>query len=134
MSAGHLIEVGSPQALCDHPRQAFTATFLGARTVVEGRSRNGIFEAPGLSCRGAPDDAKAIVLRAARLRLTPTPDNPLNLTGVLCASAFLGDAYEIDVDTAAGRVRVLAPSDVPPPLKGAACQIEALPGALSFLN
>jgi putative spermidine/putrescine transport system ATP-binding protein len=49
MSAGRLVEVGTPQALCDHPRHAFTASFLGARTVVEGRSRDGIFEAPGLS-------------------------------------------------------------------------------------
>ncbi len=36
MNKGRLVEAGRPQALCDHPQDAFTASFLGARTVVEG--------------------------------------------------------------------------------------------------
>ncbi len=134
MNKGRLVEAGRPQSLCDHPRDAFTASFLGARTVVEGRSRDGIFEAPGLSCTGAPADAKAIVLRAARLSLVDRPDNPLRLEGVLSAAAYLGDSFELDLDTAAGRVRVITPSDIPPPAVGAACRVSALPGGLSFLT
>ncbi len=134
MNRGRLVEAGRPQALCDHPRDAFTASFLGARTVVEGRSSGGVFEAPGLTCAGAPANVKAIVLRAARLSLTDLPGNPLKLEGVLSAAAYLGDAYELDLDTAAGRVRVIAPSDVPPPAIGTACRVAALPGGLSFLT
>ncbi len=45
MDKGRLVEAGPPLSLCDHPRDAFTASFLGARTVVAGRTRDGIFEA-----------------------------------------------------------------------------------------
>jgi putative spermidine/putrescine transport system ATP-binding protein len=134
MDQGRLVEVGSPLALCDHPSHAFTASFLGARTVVPGSSRNGTFEAPGLSCSGAPAGAKAIVLRAARLRLADAPGNPLRLEGVLTSIAYLGDAYELYVDTAAGRVRLLTPSEAPPPPLGATCRVSALPGGSSFLT
>jgi putative spermidine/putrescine transport system ATP-binding protein len=134
MDRGRLVEQGPPQALCDAPQQAFTARFLGARTVIEGASRAGVFEAPGLACAGAPVEAKAIVLRAARLRLADPPENPLRLDGVLAAAAYLGDAYELDVDTPAGRVRVLAPSETRPPAVGASCRIAALPGAVSFIS
>ena len=133
MDHGRLVEIGRPVELCDAPREPFTASFLGARTVVEGRSEAGVFTAPGLTCQGAPAGASAIVLRAARLRLAPDGRGPLAVTGVLSACAFLGDTYEIDVTTAAGRVRVLAPSDAPPPPVGSACAIEALPGGYSFI-
>jgi putative spermidine/putrescine transport system ATP-binding protein len=134
MDQGRLIEVGSPLALCDHPSHAFTASFLGARTVVQGSSRNGVFEAPGISCSGAPAEAKAIVLRAARLRLANAPGNPLKLEGVLASIAYLGDVYELDIETAAGRVRLLTPSEISPPPLGATCRVSALPGGSSFLT
>src|SRR5207237_7971 len=117
-----------------HP---FTAGFLGARTVIPGGVRAGRFEAPGLVCADAPAAASAIVLRAARLRLAagagPAPAGPLGLAGTLAGAAYLGDAFEIDVDTEAGRVRVLAPSDRAPPPLGGPCRIEALPGAVSYI-
>ncbi|MBN9061167.1 MAG: Fe3+/spermidine/putrescine ABC transporter ATP-binding protein [Rhizobiales bacterium 65-9] len=134
MSAGKLVEVGTPAALCDEPSDAFTASFLGARTVVPGKTENGVFVAAGLSCVGAPAGASAIVLRAARLRLAEKTQGPLTLQGVLSSSAYLGDLFELDVDTASGRVRVLAPSQTPPPPIGAACHVEALPGSVSFIN
>ena len=43
MSQGQLLEVGTPVALCDRPAAEFTASFLGARTVVPGRSESGLF-------------------------------------------------------------------------------------------
>ena len=134
MSAGKLVEVGAPKALCDHPVHPFTASFLGARTVIEGRSRQGIFEAAGLRCEGAPDDASRLVLRAARLRFANQAMAPLNLEGVVVASAFIGDLFETDVETSAGRVRLLTPSDTDPPPLGAACHIQALPGGVSFIR
>ncbi|MCA3324070.1 MAG: ABC transporter ATP-binding protein [Roseomonas sp.] len=134
MQQGKLIEVGTPQALCDHPQEAFTASFLGARSVIAGRSSNGIFEAPGLGCADAPAGAKAIILRAARLRLSETPNGPLRLGGVVTSAIYLGDDYEVEVETPAGLVRVLSPSDMPPPAIGRACQITALAGGYSFLS
>jgi putative spermidine/putrescine transport system ATP-binding protein len=134
MSAGKLVEVGTPQALCDAPRHPFTAGFLGARTVIAGATVDGVFAASGLSCAGAPPRAAAIVLRAARLTLSPSPEDPLDLAGVVGAATYLGDAWELDVDTAAGRVRVISPSDAPPPPIGAACRIGAGPGGVSFIT
>ena len=101
MQQGKLIESGTPQALCDHPQEAFTASFLGARTVIAGRSRDSVFVAEGLSCAEAPADAKAIILRAARLWISATPHGPLRLDGMVTSAIYLADDYEVEVDTLA---------------------------------
>ena len=101
MQQGKLIESRTPQSLCDHPQEAFTASFLGARTVIAGRSRDSVFEAEGLSCAEAPADAKAIILRAARLWISATPHGPLRLDGVVTSAIYLADDYEVEVDTLA---------------------------------
>jgi putative spermidine/putrescine transport system ATP-binding protein len=133
MSGGKLVEVGAPMALCDSPSHPFTASFLGARTVIEGRTDAGIFTAPGLRCEGAPVGATRLVLRASRLQFGNGAAGPLDLAGTVAATAYLGDLYESDVETKAGRVRVLSPSDMPPPPVGSACRVAALPGGLSFI-
>jgi putative spermidine/putrescine transport system ATP-binding protein len=133
MDHGVLCEVGPPAQLCDAPTHPFTAAFLGARTVVPGRAEGGIFTAAGLRCTEAPARASAIVLRAARLRLADAPDGALSLHGVLAAAAYLGDVFELDVQTEAGRVRIVAPSEIAPPPIGTACHVRALPGGVSFL-
>ncbi len=133
MSGGRLVEVGTPTALCDRPRHPFTASFLGARTVIEGRTEAGIFTAPGLRCAGAPTGATRLVLRASRLHFGSDVAGPLDLSGTIATTAYLGDLYESDVETAAGRVRVLSPSDTPPPPIGSVCRVTALPGGLSFI-
>jgi putative spermidine/putrescine transport system ATP-binding protein len=132
MSKGLIAEIGTPAQLCDKPRSAFTASFLGARTVIKGRSSNGVFEAPGLSCAGAPDGATSLVLRASRLRISSEP-GPLTLTGTLVNAAYLGDTWEADIQSASGTVRVIVPSDLPPPPLGTACSIQAQPGGATFI-
>ena len=134
MDHGRLVEVGTPLALCDHPRHAFTAAFLGARTLIKGRTGADGFTAPGLVCMGAPANASAIVLRGARLRLSDTQTGPLSLSGVLANAAYLGDVFEVDVQTPSGLVRVLSPSENPPPPLGSTCQINVLPGGFSFIT
>src|SRR6266446_6257832 len=47
LDRGRLVEVGTPQDLSDHPAHPFTAAFLGARTVIEGRASDGVFRARG---------------------------------------------------------------------------------------
>jgi putative spermidine/putrescine transport system ATP-binding protein len=51
----------------------------------------------------------------------------------LVGRAYLGDYFEADVDTEAGRVRLVLPSDVPPPPVGSLCRVSALPGGVSFI-
>lgn len=132
MAKGVMVEIGTPEALCDHPTAPFTASFLGARTVISGTAENGVFAAPGLTCRDAPAGATRLVLRAARLRYSAEP-GPLALNGTITATAFLGDTYESDVVTAAGPIRVIVPSETPPPPVGATAPIQALPGGVSFI-
>ena len=137
MDQGRLVEVGTPLALSDAPRDPFTARFLGARTIVEGRSEAGVFTAPGLRCEGAPASAARLVLRAARLQvegLDGIANGPLEATGHVQATAFIGDLFETDVATASGVIRVLVPSQNPPPPVGSPCRITALPGGVSFMQ
>jgi putative spermidine/putrescine transport system ATP-binding protein len=132
LNQGQIADIGAPEQLCDHPSDAFAAAFIGARTVIAGRTSQGVFEAPGLAFAGAPEDATRIVLRGPRLRLTAS-DGPLRIHGHVASRAYLGDYYETDVETASGRVRVVAPSDAPPPAVGEACEVSALPGGVSFI-
>ncbi len=135
MSAGELVEVGPPDALSDHPRHPFTASFLGARTVIPGKTSGDMFEAEGLSCSGAPPGATAIVLRAARLRLVQgAVQGPLQLSGTVTSTAYLGDVFESDLETPAGAVRILTPSETPPPSPGQQCAVVPLPGGVSFIT
>ncbi|WEX09650.1 ABC transporter ATP-binding protein [Chelativorans sp. AA-79] len=133
MNKGAIAETGRPEQLCDRPASPFTASFLGSRTVIEGVSRDGVFHAPGLTCAGAPEGADRLVLRAARLRVSDEP-GPLSLTGTLVSTGYLGDVYEADIESAAGTIRLLLPSDLPPPPVGTACRIQSLSGGTTFIH
>ena len=133
MEKGLIREIGAPLQLCDAPTSAFTASFLGARSVIAGEVRDGIFSAPGLSCQGAPNAASRLILRAARLRLSDAPSGPLSLRGELKTVAYLGETFETELVTPAGLVRVICPSDLPPPPVGSTCSVNALPGAATFI-
>ena len=132
LNEGRIVDIGPPETLCDHPSDPFAAAFIGGRTVIGGEVRGGVFEAPGLFCVGAPEGAREIVLRGPRLRLG-SPEGPLRLHGSIASRTYLGDTYEVDVSTPCGRVRVVAPSDQPPPAVGEPCRVSALPGGVSFI-
>jgi putative spermidine/putrescine transport system ATP-binding protein len=133
MSQGRLVDMGTPESLCDLPGAPFSAAFLGSRTVISGRTRDGVFEAPGLAYKGAPESATNIVLRGPRLRLGDS-NGPLSMTGQIVTRVYLGDYFETDVEIPSGRVRVIVPSDAPPPAVGEHCAVSALPGAVSFIS
>jgi len=133
MIDGRLVDIGTPEALCDRPGDPFAAAFLGARTVISGSTRDGVFEAPGLAYRGAPESATSIVLRGPRLRLG-SADGQLLMNGKILTRVYLGDYFEADVEIPSGRVRVIVPSDAPPPAVGEHCFVSALPGGVSFIS
>ena len=132
MKDGGIVDVGTPEALSDRPGDPFAAAFMGARTVIAGCTRSGIFEAPGLTCHGAPDGATRIVLRGPRLRFNGA-GGQLALSGRVASRTYLGDYFEADVETQSGRVRIIVPSDTLPPGIGEECSISALPGGVSFI-
>ena len=132
MSKGVMSEIGTPLALCDQPRSPFTATFLGHRTVIDGKVENGVFSASGITCAGAPEKATKLVLRASRLRFGEG-NSPLSVSGTLVNAAYLGETYEADIQAACGMIRLVVPSDTPPPPVGTACQVTAEPGGTTFI-
>lgn len=133
MNAGEIVESGSPRALCDQPKHEFTASFLGERTVLNGTVQDGVFYGTGMTLPDAPASANRAVLRAARLRFEPEA-GPAIAEGRIVASAFLGDAVEADVETPAGRIRVITPSDARIPALGSTITIHALPGSITFIS
>ena len=76
-------------------------------------------DATGSPAEGAPERASALVLRAARLRFVEAASRSRSTCPAPSSqSAYLGDIFESDVETASGRVRVLTPSETPPPPVG----------------
>ncbi len=132
MRAGRIVQIDPPETLWERPGDAFSAAFIGGRTVIEGRTQDGLFQAPGLAFAGAPEGATHIVLRGQRLRLAPA-EGPLRASGHIASRTYLGDVYEADVAIGTSRVRVVTPSQSPPPAVGEPCEICALTGGVSFI-
>jgi putative spermidine/putrescine transport system ATP-binding protein len=132
MNEGRIVDIGTPEVLCDKPGDAFAAAFMGARTVIAGVTRDGVFEAAGLRCAGAPPDATSIVLRGPRLRLSGA-EGQLSISGRITSRTYLGDTFETEVETLSGRIRIIVPSDAPPPDVGELCVVSTLPGGVSFI-
>lgn len=131
LNRGQLVEIDTPEVLCERPRDAFAAQFIGARTVIQGATRNGTFHAPGLCFAGAPDGATAIVLRATRLRFGG--DGPLRIKGRIVKRVYLGDQFEVSIEAGGSSIKILSPSESPPPELGADCEISAAADAVSFI-
>ncbi len=75
---GRLLEVGAPDALYERPRSLFAATFLGAGTVLVGRSRDHRVELGPLSLPIPEEvthdegDRVRVLIRPEQVRLSPT--------------------------------------------------------------
>ncbi len=56
MNAGRIQQVGTPTEIYDHPTNTFVASFIGspAMNLVEGRLRDGVFEADAIRVEGLP--------------------------------------------------------------------------------
>jgi len=131
LNRAQLVEIGTPEGLCEGPKDAFAAAFMGQRTVISGTTRNCIFEAPGLTCAGAPEHASAIVLRASRLRFGC--DGPLSIQGRVAARTYLGDLFELEIETTGSRIKITTPSETPPPELGSECAISGGHDAVRFI-
>jgi putative spermidine/putrescine transport system ATP-binding protein len=139
MDRGRLVEVASPRELCDTPRHRFTAEFLGARTVVKGARAGASFVLPaGARCAlgpDTPDDADAIVLRAARLRVSAGLGAGRFLAhGKVREIAYLGDFHDLEIDAAGTTIRVIRPSDEAIPELGQECFLSGDDDAIAWLS
>jgi putative spermidine/putrescine transport system ATP-binding protein len=140
MDHGRIVEAAAPEALAETPGRAFTARFLGGRTVLEGRAMRGE-GGPVFAVAGGPalpvSEADAVlspthaVLRAARLSLgEPGAGLPVTVED----SVFLGDARQITVRAGQVRIAVLAAAGTPVPRPGEAAGLIVPPQALRLIR
>jgi putative spermidine/putrescine transport system ATP-binding protein len=145
MARGELIEDAAPRELSERPRRVFTASFLGARTVLRGRvvgegaARRFVSDS-GLSARlpgDAPVGANHLVLRAARLTLARVDDGPgdavLAASGTVRELVYVGDTVELRIEAGGAAIRVIRPSCEDLPTLGADIMVRGGADAVAFL-
>ncbi len=140
MDRGRIVECATPAELTERPRHLFTARFLGARSVVEGRVEGGNFVAPPLAVRlpaEAPARPTHLVLRAARLLLLPAgsaPDLPLTAAAKVQTATRLDDAVHYEVALGPHLLRVRRPTEEPVYPPGAEILLAAPQAAMSWIE
>jgi putative spermidine/putrescine transport system ATP-binding protein len=141
MSKGRIVEAAAPRQLSEAPAHLFTAGFLGARSVLSGRSEDGAFLANGLRVAltdTAPARPSHVVLRASRLRLAaadaPACGLPLQAPARVAEAAWLGDHVAYEVDAGNSRIRVLRPTTEPAFAPGAPVCLLAGPEAITWIS
>jgi putative spermidine/putrescine transport system ATP-binding protein len=141
MERGRIVECATPEELTERPRHLFTARFLGARAVLEGRAAAGAFRAEGLPPialpAGAPARPSHLVLRAARLVLLPegsAPDMPLVAPARIAAATRLDDATHYEVAVGPHILRVRRPTEEPAFAAGSAVTLAAPAAAMSWIE
>ncbi|WP_240790948.1 ABC transporter ATP-binding protein [Roseomonas sp. AR75] len=139
MDRGQIVECATPAELTERPRHVFTARFLGARSVLEGRAESGSFRAAGLPPVPVPAGSRPshLVLRAARLLLIPagaTADAPLLAPARIEAATRLDDAVHYEVALGPHRLRVRRPTSEPAFAPGAEVTLVAPADAMSWIE
>jgi putative spermidine/putrescine transport system ATP-binding protein len=142
MERGIAVETAPPRELSENPRRLFSASFLGARSVLPGRVQAGCFVAgtlPALALQaGDPPGATHLVLRQTRLRVGDARDAAAaawRAPGVLESTTYLGEQVACDLALEGGvRVRALRPSAERLPAVGAAVHLLADRDAISLIE
>ena len=122
MSAGRLLEQGTPGQLYTRPRDRFVAEFLGAMNFFEGRVRGradnryivetGRLGLVSMPCRAGDlqeGDRVTIGLRPENIRLTPDRNETgkAAISGTVSHSAYLGDRTHLYVTVTGAEEPVL---------------------------
>ncbi|GGK47624.1 ABC transporter ATP-binding protein [Salinarimonas ramus] len=140
MRDGRILEVASPERLTELPGTAFTARFLGGRSVLPGRVESddggwifrleggpGLLLPPGI----AETSPTHVVLRANRLGLSEDGEGlPVRVE----RAVFLGETRQVDVRAGTAEVRVHLPSERAAPPVGANLRLTIPDGALRFIH
>jgi len=126
MRDGRVEQCGTPEEIYWDSRSRFVASFVGVANllpgeVTEASQTQAVITVKGMALRGSlRSDASrpglrenaCLVVRPEDLEVRPPGDETKEnaLTGVIAMRTFLGHTVELRVDTAAGRLRVLAPA------------------------
>ena len=99
MDRGHLLEIGSPETIYHRPKTPFAATFVGAGTVLVGRTEDdtahfGSLQLPIPDTVPHEDGVSVqMLVRPEQIRLTaerPSPETPVLGQGTIAEQTFAG--------------------------------------------
>jgi sulfate/thiosulfate transport system ATP-binding protein len=107
MNRGRIEQAGPPQAVYEHPANAFVHGFLGASNILRGTIRDGLFHAEGASlpARNIHETGGEVVayLRPHELAISRRPD-PAGIPAEIRRILAFGALARIELVTMAGRV------------------------------
>ncbi|MCV7227320.1 ABC transporter ATP-binding protein [Mycolicibacterium komossense] len=106
MSAGRILQIGSPTEIYERPTSRFVASFIGSCNVVEGARVGGDVVVPAVgtvpaTTVGDVADGAAVGLavRPERISITTTKPEGFAVEGALTESIYTGDEWRFGVST-----------------------------------
>ena len=125
MSAGRILQIGTPTDIYDRPQSRFVAEFLGTSNIFEGTvSTDGAaLMVPGASGQiavpletpASPGARLVLSIRPERMRLGNEPGEGANFEGRITGAVFRGNyaAYQVDVPALQRELFVYRQADGP---------------------
>ncbi len=115
MHRGEIRQIGTPEEIYEHPRDRFTAEFLGDVNLLPGEVRSGVFH-----CRigefpagGSADGKYTAALRPERIAFTAEEGG--TVAAEIVARTYLGECCEWRCRTGDGETELLIRESAPPP-------------------
>jgi ABC-type Fe3+/spermidine/putrescine transport system ATPase subunit len=116
MSAGAVVQAGTPEEVYLQPTTEFAADFLGIGNRLEARAEPGVLRLGGqqLPYQGAARGAVLVILRSSDLGISKEGDGGAALSGILEESLFLGAYFRHYVRVGDAVLMVDGAGRVPP--------------------
>ena len=139
MRDGHILQVGTPTELYEHPVDIFTARFIGSPSMnlLPGKLAKGALTMDGAQWTSAPvefaDASVQVGVRPHDLKVGETGVAGLSVSGTVVAVEPLGSETLVHIDVAGTVVVASAPGRVVPPV-GSATTAHAEAGSLYLFD
>ena len=129
MEGGRILQLGSPDAIYEHPVNEYVARFFGANLIDGTLGPDGVATVAGLfGYRGSlPPGKVRMAFQPHAARLEVSPEGGLRVTAAL----YLGSHWEVRLSGAAEEVLVEQHTTNPPPAVGAHVRLAIPPDRFS---
>ena len=116
MSAGRIVQLGTPQQIYEAPASRFVADFIGGVNLFAGRvvgAERGLLRVDCAEAGAqllvehaalAPGSDVAVAVRPEKITLTPAPEARNRLEGRVLGAAYRGEASTYEVELAGGKL------------------------------
>lgn len=115
MSAGEVLQIGSPTDIYERPQSRFVASFIGSCNIIEGvRSGSGV-DIAGIGAvpaaeveRVAPGEPVGIAVRPERVQIARTAPSGFSVPAVVLETVYTGDEWRFQTAVAGDSTVVAA--------------------------